>query len=375
MRTRHVVVVFHDEILNGATISVLRALPCLEERGWSFAFWVPQPGPTADRLRAEGYRVYGEAKPVASGLRALREPPGIARRLARTPGYLRRLRHALRREAPALVHANSLYSFAEAAAAKRAGVPTLIHLHDMAPRSRKARLAREVVRRSADFAVAASQACADSYAVGMGGWSPRVVYEAAPVPAEPAAVRERPEPYVIGTVGVVAPRKGSDLFVEAARRILAERDDVEFRMVGSATDPLEREWGEAVLRRAADLGIRHIPQTDVEAELRGWDAFALPSRYDPCPIALLEAMALGLPVMGSKVDGIPEEIAPGTGLLVDAEDANDLARAMRQVIAMPHGERVAMGRAARARVERVFSVEQQAHALDQAYSEVTRISD
>lgn len=373
---RHVLVVLHDELLNGASISVLRALPLLEERGWSFAFWVPQPGAAADLLRARGYRVHGEPKPVASGLRALREPPGLSRRIGQTPGYLRRFKRALREEAPAVVHANSLYSFAEAAVAKRAGCPTLIHLHDMAPRSRKARLAREVVRRGADLAIAASHACANSYAEGMGGWQPEVVYEAAPVPPAPAELRPDPSPFVIGTVGVLAPRKGGDLFVEAAEMVLAERGGaVAFAMIGAPTDPLERDWGERVLRRARAAGIRHHPEADVSSQLRQWDAFALPSRYDPCPIALLEAMAHGLPVIGSRVDGIPEQIVAGTGLLVDSEDAGELARAMLDLISKPFAERTAMGAAGRARVEEVFSLERQADALDARYRELARSSD
>jgi glycosyltransferase involved in cell wall biosynthesis len=326
---------------------------------------VPSPGPAADWLRERGATVAGLERPIASGVRALREPPGAIRRLRATPGYLREFRRFLGREAPAIVHANSLYAFAEALTAHRMGVPTLLHVHDMAPASRKARVARAICRRM-EGCVAVSEACAASYAEG--NWRPSVVHEAAPVPAEATSVRPRPTPFVVGTVGVISPRKGSDLFVAAAERLAGR--DLEFRMIGTTADPLEREWGEAVLARATAAGIGHLRSADVEHELRHWDAFVLPSRRDPCPIALLEAMAMGLPVVGSRRDGIPEQIAPGTGLLVEPESVDALVGGIERVSSMPVAERRRMGAAARTRVESSFSLERQRDGLHSAYERV-----
>jgi phosphatidylserine/phosphatidylglycerophosphate/cardiolipin synthase-like enzyme len=69
-----------------------------------------------------------------------------------------------------------------------------------------------------DLSIAVSEACADSYAAA--DWRPPVVYEAAPMPDEPASLRSEPEPFTIGTVGVISRRKGSDLFVSAAERLV-----------------------------------------------------------------------------------------------------------------------------------------------------------
>jgi glycosyltransferase involved in cell wall biosynthesis len=359
-------VALHDELLNGATISVLRAVPLLEDRGWEFAFWVPQPGPAAERLAADGATIAGEWRPVVSGLRPLREPPGIARRLAATPGYLRRFRRFVHEAGPDLVHANSLFSYAEALSAHRSGVPTMLHLHDMAPASRKRAVARAICRRL-DLTIAASKACASSYAGG--DWSPQVVHEAAPVPPEPVPLRDSPRPFVVGTVGVIAPRKGSDVFVEAARAVLATGEEIEFRMVGRPTDPLEREWGEGVLERARALGIGHQPEADILDEFRRWDAFVLPSRADPFPIVMLEAMAAGLPVIGTRVDGLAEQITPQSGVLVAPEEPGELAGAIVSLARRPLAEREAMGTAARERVAANFTIERQAEGLDRAYRE------
>ena len=366
--SRRVMMAFHDPLLNGATISALRAVPLLEERGWRFSFWVPSPGPCFSWLEEHGADVAGEFRPVVSGLRGLREPPGPARRLAATPGYLRRFARAVRGADADVVHANSLFTFAEALTARLMRYPTLLHVHDMAPKG-KPRQARTICRRGVSRCIAVSQACVDSYAYD--GWAPDLVYEAAPLPERTVPIREDPAPFVVGTVGVVAPRKGSDLFVAAARELDAEHPGrFEFRMIGSANDPHEREWGEAVIADAKAAGVTHIPEADVFAELRDWDLFVLPSRMDPCPIVLLEAMASGLPVVGARRDGIAEQITPDCGLLVEPESSGPLARAIATVAGYPASKREEMGLAGRRRVETVFSLERQAEALDRVYTEL-----
>jgi glycosyltransferase involved in cell wall biosynthesis len=361
--TRTVLVCLHDELMNGASISILRAVPLLEERGWRFSFWVPSPGPARDHLESLGADVDGHGRPIASSLAALRQSPGVRSRVAATPGYLKAFRSWVRGKAPDLVHANSLYSFAEALAAKRLGIPTALHVHDMAPAGRKRRAARWICRHGVDRTIAVSEACANSYAHG--GWTPGIVYEAAPIPDSATEIRADPAPFVVGTVGVVSRRKGTDLFVKAAE--LIDDPSFEFRIVGSPSDPFDADWGADILARAGRAGIRHLESAQVESELRTWDAFVLPSRRDPCPISMLEAMALGLPVIGTRVDGLAEEIDSESGVLVPGDDAYALAGAIRSIKAMEPSERRALGAAARERVRTEFSLLRQADGLDAAY--------
>ena len=144
MTERRVLVVLHEGELGGASRAVLRCVPGLEERGWSFTFWVPKPSAVFDHLAAAGADVHGRERPVAYSLAALRLPPGPARRLASTPAYLSRLlplrSGALR---PALVHANSHVTLAELCIARRAAGPVDL------PRARDLRRGPQVGRRPA----------------------------------------------------------------------------------------------------------------------------------------------------------------------------------------------------------------------------------
>jgi glycosyltransferase involved in cell wall biosynthesis len=326
--------------------------------------WAPRPSQLSEQLEDRGLNVTGAWRPVAYSRKALAHPPGVRRRLAALPSYLSAFRGALQREQPDLVHANSMFTLAEAWAARRAGSRVIFHVHEMLPPGFKGSFFRWSAGRIADEVVAVSEASAR--ALGRDGRLPRIVHEGAPIPADVADRSSRSGPVVVGTVGVVSSRKGSDLFVEAAKRVKEAGHAVEFRMVGAPTDVLEHDWAEAVLREAAAIGIDHVLAADVPAELRGWDVFVLPSRRDPFPISMLEAMGEGLAVIGTETDGLREQIAPGTGVLVPPEDPGALAEAIVDLAGDPRRRRL-LGTAARRRALESFGLERQAEELSRAY--------
>jgi glycosyltransferase involved in cell wall biosynthesis len=364
---RTVLVAFHEEGLGGAALSVLRVVPLLEGRGWRFIFWASRPSELSEELHQRGAEVYGAQRPVAYGLRTLRSSPGASRRLAALPGYLSALRRLVVRRSPALVHANSLYALAEAAAARSAGAPVLLHVHELVPQGVKGMLARVAARRIAAERIAVSQASAAS----LKGAATRIIFGGASLPPTPASLDRQPRPFVVGTVGAISARKGSDIFVDAARRVLAETTAIRFRMIGAFRDPVDRGWGNRIVEEARAAGVEHRDVANVERELMGWDAFVLPSRVDPFPLAMLEAMAAGLPVIGTNAGGIPEQVRTGCGILVPPGDSEALARAIVQLARMPWEERAAMGAAARRQVGEHFTLERQAGALDAAYRALT----
>jgi glycosyltransferase involved in cell wall biosynthesis len=361
-----VVVCFHEPHLGGATRSVERIVPLLCERGWEFSFWAPKPSELHDELAARGWDVDGAPRAVEYSIRAWRLDPGAWQRIANTPAYVRSFRAFLADRRPDLVHANSLLTLADALLARRQGIPTVLHAHEMLPLDPRGWMLRRVAWRRLDEVIAVSRPSAERLALE--GRLPRIVYEGAPIPTEPAKLRAEPRPFTVGTVAVVSTRKGSDLFVQAAGA-LAQRNGTGFRfeMVGDAHDAIERDWALALLERARERGIAHIPRTDVFERMRQWDAFVLPSRADPFPISMLEAMATGLPVIGTRTDGIAEQIVPGTGMLIEPESPRALADAIAWCAAQPLATRERMGAAARARVSANFTLEHQSAAIDQIY--------
>jgi glycosyltransferase involved in cell wall biosynthesis len=135
---------------------------------------------------------------------------------------------------------------------------------------------------------------------------------------------------------------------------------------------------EATLREVASsarLGdsVRFLrPRADLAPAYTDADIFALSSRWEGLPYVVLEAMAYGLPVVSTGVDGIPEAVIDGeTGLLVPARDPRALGDALALLLAAPH-ERERMGIAGRARVLAEFSLDRMVEQLLGVYREVTR---
>lgn len=343
-----------------------RIVPLLSELGWEFSFWAPKPSELHDELAARGWDVEGAPRSLEYSVRAWRQAPGARERLSRTPAYVRRFRAFLAERRPALVHANSILTLAEALIARRDGTPTVLHVHEMLPLDPRGWMLRRVAWQRLDQLIAVSKPCAARLA--WDGRLPPIVYEGAPVPEQPVTLRAEPRPFTVGTVAVISTRKGSDLFVEAAQHLDGRNGaGYRFEMVGAAHDAIEHDWALSLLRRARETGISHIPQTDVLARMREWDAFVLPSRADPFPLSMLEAMASGLPVIGTRTDGIAEQILPGTGMLIEPEDPRGLADAIAWSAGQPLAIRERMGGAARARVRANFTLGHQAEAIDRIY--------
>ncbi len=137
---------------------------------------------------------------------------------------------------------------------------------------------------------------------------------------------------VVGTVGSMCEQKGHKYLVEAARMVIDSGIDCRFVVIGDGR--LRGALEEQVKRLEIDdkfvfLGRRR----DIPELLRGMDVFILPSLWEGLPIALVEAMAAGLPCIGTKVSGITESLDYGkAGLLVPPKDPKALAEAIIKVL-------------------------------------------
>lgn len=175
---------------------------------------------------------------------------------------------------------------------------------------------------------------------------------------------------VIGIVGRLTPVKGHALFLRAARRILDEAPGARFVIVGDG--PLRTE----LERTARDLGVAEAcvfagARRDVYDLVGAMDVFVLSSLHEGAPIALLEAMALGTPVVATAVGGVPEILTQGTtGLLVGPQDASGLAAACLELVRNPEWARGMAERARRVAADK-FSHRRCGAALVGTYQAVT----
>jgi glycosyltransferase involved in cell wall biosynthesis len=150
-----------------------------------------------------------------------------------------------------------------------------------------------------------------------------------------------PGDVVFGTIGRAVPVKGWDILLQAFRIVLDQFPHARLLLAGSTRAGDERACFESLERQAALLKLAdrirflgHV--TDIEPLLAASDAFVLPSRSEGYSLALLEALAAGLPVVSTRVGIAPEVLSDGrNGFLVEREDAADLARGMLAVARDP----------------------------------------
>jgi glycosyltransferase involved in cell wall biosynthesis len=360
-----IAIAFHEPVVGGSAIGVLRVLPLLEERGCTFTFWTPGEGPLREELQRRGYRVAGEPRPLRYSRRALREPPGAVTRLASTPGYLRRFRRWVQRESPTVLHANTLIMIPEALAARTCGAPVFLYVHEILPRGFKGAAAAALIRAAATQVL--TNSATSLAALRRQHVRAEMVYYGIDLQDAPTRMPTNGS-LVVGALGNVSRRKGTDVFLAAVELVLRERPDVEFRLIGSCPDGPDRGWAEQLVARAKDMGVKHAVTSDPFSELAGWDLLVLPSRSEPFGLVLIEAMGMRLPVVATRIDGPREIVTEDTGLLVDVDNARALADAILE-LADDRARRDRMGAAGRARVERMYSLESQAEAMHRAYRE------
>jgi glycosyltransferase involved in cell wall biosynthesis len=157
-----------------------------------------------------------------------------------------------------------------------------------------------------------------------------------PRPADKEAIRAEMglelDPIYIGTVGNLRPVKNQLLLLQAAQQVCARHNHVRVVIIGEG--PLRAQLAQTI----EDLGIQKQVQllgarSEIPELLNTLDMFVLPSLSEGLPMSILEAMACGLPVVATRVGGIPEVVLDGqTGILVSSQDVPQLARALETLV-------------------------------------------
>lgn len=173
-------------------------------------------------------------------------------------------------------------------------------------------------------------------------------------------------PRKITMVACLREGKRIDVLIGAAPRILASYPDVEIQIVGDGPCRgalMAQAKAAGVLSRVRFMGHRD----DVPSILTGSDLFVLPSESEASPNVVLEAMAAGLPVVASRVGGIPELVADAvTGYLIPPGDQAALASALLDLLDDPN-RTAAFGQAGRTRVAREYSFDRMVRQFETLY--------
>ena len=169
------------------------------------------------------------------------------------------------------------------------------------------------------------------------------------------------KPFTVGACGLANHGKGVDLWVDVARRVCAQRPkgDVQFVWVGEG--PTRETIGQV-----KELGLEDVVafvgnQANPYPWLASFDIHVLPSRQDSFPLVVLEAMALGRPVVAFDVGGVAQQLAD-CGRLVPPEDTAGMAQVVLELLD-DSAQRAKLGDAARERLLRLFTVDRFETAL------------
>ena len=163
---------------------------------------------------------------------------------------------------------------------------------------------------------------------------------------------EKEEPLVLVNIGRIMKDKGADEVLYAARTIRKENPNVIFRLIGG----FDGAYEEQVNAAAAAGDIEYLGhQSDVHACLKEAHAIVHASYHEGMSNVLLEAAACARPVIATDVAGCRETYDDGiSGIACKARDGDDLVRAIRAFIALPHKQKEAMGQAGRRKAQNEF---------------------
>lgn len=301
-----------------------------------------------------------------------------------------RLVQVIRRGGYQILHSHGPRSALVAAlASKWTGIPLVHHVHSPTTRDTTNRLrcrlnatVERLAFRQSKALVAVSESLG-RYLVDRGVAEEKIQVVPNGVPhrsqadaadrAETDVTRATGRACTLGVVALFRPRKGLEVLLQALAELRRQGFDVRLRAVGGfETSEYESEIKGLCSRLGVESAVDWVGFTrDVESEMRRFDLFVLPSLFgEGMPMVVLEAMAQGLPVVATAVEGVPEVIRDGReGVVVAPGDAAALAAGIVRIL---NGsiDAAQLGRNALKRHDEKFSEKAMAEAVAGVYRRV-----
>jgi len=341
------------------------------------------------RLTAEAARLGVPVSTITGTAGSLRvHPLHTPRALAEMSAAAVQVRRAARRHLSELVHANSIRAGIVLALARPPAEATVVHVRDCLPPGQLSTATLRLIGATATLVVANSQYTARSVrsvapkarveviynAVDLERWNPQRIDR---IRARTALGVASERALLLGVVGQLSPWKGQDTAIEALRLVRDQGIDAHLLLVGSAkfvaraTRFDNRGYVEALREQVARAGLEERvswlgERDDVPELMRALDVLLLPSSEEPFGRAVIEAMAMGVPVVVTNVGGPCELIEHGReGYLVSPRRPVEWARAIRALADDP-ASAAQMGEAGRERA-RDFSLDRHVKSMLDLY--------
>lgn len=369
-----------DPRLGGPQIRSLAIAKHLRFKGIETVFLLPSGEDKFEQMASDaGFAV---RRP---GLSRIKPPHEIINNLSyvtRFPSAVQRIRRVIVKEDIDIVHANMPVNYQTAVATAFSDAQLVWHFNDTSTPNFLIRFSARMAEILADKIVVAANAV-DRYYFENVSVDTTLLY--APVDVnefDPATVQTgckyleeelniNIDGAVIGTVGNINPIKGHDNLLKAVSQLKDEHNPVTTLVVGDLLDTRDEYVNRLYeLRRKFDLeDTVHFlgRRSDIPELLSTFDLFVLSSVAEACPMAVLEAMAMKLPVVATEVGGVPEQIADGEhGWLVPPEKPAQLAEAIETALSSPE-ECERRGVQARQRAIEVFSLARCANRHEEVY--------
>jgi glycosyltransferase involved in cell wall biosynthesis len=370
----HVAIVCEYPTVLGGERSMLAVMPRLRAAGVRFHAIAPC-GKLADAWTASGIEVI----PWAAGRdsTSAKSPDAAVAQLRAILGGLR----------PQVLHANSLAMGRLAGPlASELGIASIAHLRDIV---RQSQAAIEQLNQNTRLIAVSNAVRRHHVAAGLVAEKVHVLHngvdlaEFRPRPATGWLHRElnlAPHMQLVGTIGQISLRKGWDVLLDAAAKVIAQTGNVAFVLIGACySDKPETREVERQVRAAKERFPGRVlwlgERDDVAEILPELSILAHAARQEPLGRVLLEAAATGIAVVATDVGGTSEIFPPeaNAARLIVPNDPDALATALLDLLA-DQSQRIALGSAARVRAVQAFDAAQSAQQLLRHYREVALLA-